>query len=331
MAKKILVNLDLSKNQILNAAIQNLSSAPSSPVAGQIYYNTSDARMYFWDGTAMTWVDMSGDIRDVIGGSGLAASTSGGVITLDVNVDNQTIQIVSDTLSVKDGGIDVNKIANLSQDISTNNSSQAIPTASAVKSFVESTVGAIGNLEGGWDVAVASSYPNPASPAVIKKGDYWYATSAGSINTVSSGLVTINIGDVFIANKDSANSVNDADWIVLETNRDQATETVFGVVKIADQATVNAGTDDTKAITSLKLKTYIDASVGGYAETIGDGASTNFTVTHNLGTVDVIVMLKDNTTKEEIIADVVMWSNNEVKVNFASAPAASSIRVIIKK
>jgi len=42
-------------------------------------------------------------------------------------------------------------------------------------------------------------------------------------------------------------------------------------------------------------------------------------------------MLKDNTTKEEIIADVVMWSNNEVKVNFASAPAASSIRVIIKK
>ncbi len=68
MAKKVLVNLDLSKNQILNVALQNLSSAPSSPVAGQIYFNTVDLAVYFWDGA--TWINVSGDITAVIAGSG---------------------------------------------------------------------------------------------------------------------------------------------------------------------------------------------------------------------------------------------------------------------
>lgn len=85
MAKKFLTNLDLAKNQILNVALQNLGSAPASPVAGQIYFNTTDVRIYFWDGTA--WVDVSGDLRSVIGGSGLTATytADGDEVTLDVN------------------------------------------------------------------------------------------------------------------------------------------------------------------------------------------------------------------------------------------------------
>ena len=120
MAKKFLVNLDLTKNQILNAAIQNLSSAPSSPVSGQIYYNTMDSRMYFWDGS--TWIDMSGDIREVLGGNGLSASNTGGVVTLDINVDNSSIELSGDTLRIKNGGIDIYKLSNVSTNIVNNNS-----------------------------------------------------------------------------------------------------------------------------------------------------------------------------------------------------------------
>lgn len=54
-SKKYLVNLDLTKNELQNAVIQNLATAPASPVAGQIYYNTSDDTLYFYDGT--TWVN----------------------------------------------------------------------------------------------------------------------------------------------------------------------------------------------------------------------------------------------------------------------------------
>lgn len=75
---KYLSNLNLNKNELQNARIQNLASAPSSPVAGQIYFDTGDNTAYIWSGTA--WLSASG-----------ASITAGNAIDVAVNGQEFTI------------------------------------------------------------------------------------------------------------------------------------------------------------------------------------------------------------------------------------------------
>lgn len=51
MSKRtLLVNLDLNKNELQNAVIQPLATAPANPKFGQIYTNSTDKVIYQFDG-----------------------------------------------------------------------------------------------------------------------------------------------------------------------------------------------------------------------------------------------------------------------------------------
>jgi len=83
MAVKFLNNIDLTQNELQNAAIQNLGSAPIAPVSGQIYFDTNLDKLRVWSGSAwLTMPDGTGanDFLD-----GLSFNTGTGVLTASVS------------------------------------------------------------------------------------------------------------------------------------------------------------------------------------------------------------------------------------------------------
>lgn len=108
-----------------------------------------------------------------------------------------------------------------------------------------------------------------------------------------------------------------------------ASETTAGIAEIATQAEVDAGTDDARIITPLKLATW-SGRIRKYAASFGDGSATSYVITHNFNTRDVTVVVFPNSgTYDNVEVDVGRTSVNEVTLVFATAPTSNAYRVVV--
>lgn len=94
--------------------------------------------------------------------------------------------------------------------------------------------------------------------------------------------------------------------------------------KITEMAPGTAGTD---AVNLNQLSALVD----GFAVNVGDGVASTYTVTHNMGTLDVMVEVFNNTGGETVFTDVTRPNSNDVVVSFGAAVPSNAYRVLVLK
>jgi hypothetical protein len=191
---------------------------------------------------------------------------------------------------------------------------------------------------------------NTISGALVYKGVYNASTNSPNLDSTPSGVETgftyvvsvggnfytesVQPGDMLIAETNNPTTLDD--WSVINKNIPDivdATTSEKGILKLATQAMVNAGTDNTTAVTPLTLKNLLDARITAesYAGDLGDGTTLSYIINHGLGDEDVHVSLREKVTKAMWLTEVVHTDTNNVTIKFNVAPTANQFRVKISK
>jgi hypothetical protein len=191
------------------------------------------------------------------------------------------------------------------------------------------------DFKGGYD-ATTNTPDLDVAPSGVSKGDVYVVTVAGNFFTEA-----VEAGDMIFAEVDSASSLGD--WVTVQNNVDQATETVKGILALATQAETTTGANDTKSITPLKLKTELDSrlstitttfsvalndSLGTVSRTFAGGVTT-YTVTHSLGKNDVVSQIKEIASSENVEALIVEVDSNNIDVKFNGNSTNNTFKVSI--
>lgn len=245
MARLFVTSINLNKNELQNAVIHNLGTAPSSPAAGQMYYNNTGGNntLYWYNGTS--WIPASGDtetVQDIVG-----AFTVGGTgITKTYDDTANTLTFAIDTAVVADLST-AQTLTNKKLSDSTTTIVDVADATKAIKFDVAGTSGITGTIATAFTTAKTLTLPDATDTLVGKA-----TTDTLTNKTLTTPIITL----------DSTTSTAEG-RIAWDGTNDQ--------LKIGDGTAVRVISPDDKAAT------LTNKSISGATNTLSNIANASLT------------------------------------------------------
>lgn len=324
MARKFLTAIDLAQNELQNARIQNLASAPGSPVNGQIWYDTTTNRFMYRNNTG----NIDALARANHTGTQLAATIS--------DFDTQVRSSRLDQMAAPTAAVSLNsqRITNLATPTGANDAAskayvdQLVNGADWKQSCRCATTANI-TLSGLQTIDGITVVPNDRvlvkNQSTASQNGIYLASSGAWTRAADADVGSLSANAaVFVS---EGTTLADTQWIVNTNDAITVGTTSISWTQLGAGSSYSAGTGLSLAGSVFSLDTAV--AVRKFAATIGDGSATSIAVTHSLGTQDITVSVRQVSDNAFVECDVVASSTSQVTLTFAVAPASNALRVVV--
>jgi hypothetical protein len=287
MAQKYLTNLDLNQNELQNAVVQNLASAPGAPIAGQLYFDTNGSLNHIKVYNGTSWDDLTeGDISGVTAGTGLAGGGTSGTVTLNIDTTGVTAASYGSSTAIP---------------VLTINAQGQITAASTAS--ITTTLSIAGDGATSDSVALATD-------------TLTFAGDTGITATVASDTVTIDLDDTAV----TVGSYGAADTVSTFTVDQQGRLTAAGQtsISILSSQVSDLSSNTVSSLTGTANEVEVSASTGAVTVGLPNDViiGNDLTVTNDLTVSGNLTVTGTSTTVDTATLTVedpliILGSNND--------------------
>lgn len=261
MARKFLTPIDLNKLELQNARIQNLTSDPMNPVAGQIYYNTGDSQLKYYNGGASAWQVIGQSIEQLEDAvADLITAGQGVSVTYDddnglLTIANTGVRSVTGTadeveVSASAGAVTISLPSTINADTTGNAATAtALETARTI-SFAGALSGSA-SFDGTQDITITAQLDaeDAVSSITGTPNEVEVSASVGAVTIGLPSTIYVDVQGDLTGNADTASALETARTISLggslsgSASFDGSTDITITADIVADS--IALGTDTT--------------------------------------------------------------------------------------